>query len=232
MDRQKNIRLACGIFFAAALVAPAMAQSPENSQPQDAATSQPENKAKPKPKKVWTEDTIGEVRSPADKYSDAKEAGEKTTGNNITTVEPVKSRKPAIGGPPLVLKIPPTAAETQEAIDKRRALSENFQHLLSNAQERLETENDPQVRATLEEKARLLKFDIGSTNADIKTLEKALKDYAAGKTPRQPKEGDPAPSEDKPTEPASPQPPTTEPATTEPATQESAKPNPAPTPAP
>ena len=198
MDRQKNIRLACGVFFAAALVAPAMAQSPENSQPPDAAKSQPENKAKTKPKKVWTEDTIGEVRTPADKYADAKEAGEKTSGNNITTEEPVKSRKPAIGGPPLVLKIPPTAAETQEAIDKRRALSENFQRLLANAQERLETENDPQVRATLEEKATLLKFDIGSTSSDIKTLEKALKEHLNEEDSRQPKaENDPALRADK-----------------------------------
>ena len=64
-------------------------------------------------------------------------------------------------------------------------MADNFNNLLSNAQERLQTESDPTVRATLTEKANLLLSDIKLTNSEIKTLEKALADYKTEKNPAQ-----------------------------------------------
>jgi hypothetical protein len=172
-----------------------MAQEQANLQPaslrsKDEAAPAP----KPKPKKVWTEDSISEVRTAADNYQDSKAATQQSTqaaSSNDSASGKDKSYK-GPGAPPLVLKIPKTAGETQQAIDQRKGMADNFHNLLSNAQERLESETDPRVRATLAEKANLLLLDISTTNSEIKTLEKALADYQNGKTPAQPKAEVPA----------------------------------------
>jgi hypothetical protein len=144
---------------------------------------------RPKHKKVWTEDSIGEVRTPADNYQDSKaatQASMQAPAGNAAEAANSKDHK-GLGAPPIALHIPKTAEETQQAIDQRKGMSDNFNNLLSNAQDRLQTETDPTVRATLAEKANLLISDIKSTNSEIKTLEKALEAYKNGKAPAQPK---------------------------------------------
>ena len=188
---QGKVCFASCLFFCASLAGPAMAQEQANNlQPaslrtKDEAAPTP----KPKPKKVWTEDSIAEVRTPADNYQDSKAAAQASAqaaaGNAAAPANSKGHKGP--GAPPLVLHIPKTAEETQQAIDQRKGMFENFHNLLSNAQERLQTETDPTVRATLVEKSNLLMLDINTTNSEIKTLEKALEDYKNGKTPAQPK---------------------------------------------
>jgi hypothetical protein len=178
------------LFIYASLAAPAIAQEQASLQPaslrtKDEAATTPE----PKPKKVWTEDSIAEVRTPADNYLDNKaeaQASAQTASTDPATASKPKDHK-GPGAPPLVLHIPNTAGETQQAIDQRKGMADNFHNLLSNAQDRLQTETDPRVRATLTEKANLLLLDINTTNSEIKTLEKALEDYKNGKTTAQPK---------------------------------------------
>ncbi len=187
---RQQITLASSLVLWTALAAPAFAQEQASLQPamlrtKDEAAPAP----KPKPKKVWTEDSISEVRTAADKYQDSK-AGQVNGqgGSNDAAVAATSQVGPkGLGAPPIVLQIPKTAEETQQAIDQRKGMSENFHNLLSNAQERLQTETDPTVRATLAEKANLLISDINATNSDIKTLEKALEAYKSGKTPAQAK---------------------------------------------
>jgi hypothetical protein len=81
------------------------------------------------------------------------------------------------------LQVPESAEETQQAIDQRKDLRTNFERLVSNAEERLRTEPDPRVRATLTQKIELLKLDINTTNSELQTLQKALVDYQHGKNP-------------------------------------------------
>lgn len=188
---QHKVGFASYLIFCAALAAPAFSQQQASLQP---ATLRSKDEAapapKPKPKKVWTEDSIPEVRTAADRYQDSKAAAQASTQPDSNGAAPSnQAGTKGLGAPPIVLHIPKTAEETQQAIDQRKGMSDNFNNLLSNAQERLQTETNPMVRATLTEKANLLIGDIQSTNSEIKTLEKALEAYKNGKTPAQPKEG-------------------------------------------
>ena len=184
-----QVTFASCLFFCASFAAPAIAQEQANLQPASLRTKEEATPApKPKPKKVWTEDSIAEVRTAADNYQDSKAAVQsnaQATSSGAAAATPAGPK--GLGAPPVVLHIPKTAEETQQAIDQRKGMSENFHNLLSNAQERLQTETDPMVRATLTQKANLLLGDISSTNSEIKTLEKALEDYKNGKAPAQPK---------------------------------------------
>ncbi|HET7105245.1 MAG TPA: hypothetical protein VFI38_00430 [Candidatus Acidoferrum sp.] len=187
---RQHITLASGMALWAAIAAPAFAQEQASLQPATLRTKDEAAPApKPKPKKVWTEDSISEVRTAADRYQDSKSAQANGQGSTSDDASAATSQAGAkgLGAAPIVLQIPKTAEETQQAIDQRKGMSENFNNLLSNAQERLKTETDPMVRATLTQKANLLIGDIQSTNSDIKTLEKALEAYKNGKTPAQPK---------------------------------------------
>jgi hypothetical protein len=187
---QHKVCFASCLFFCASLAGLALAQEQASLQTASIRTKDEAAPApKPKPKKVWTEDSIAEVRTATDNYQDSKAAAQQSSqaaSSNDGASGPAKSYK-GPGAPPLVLKIPKTAGETQQAIDQRKGMADNFHNLLSNAQERLQTETDPRVRATLAEKANLLLLDINTTNSEIKTLEKALADYQNGKTPAQPK---------------------------------------------
>ena len=195
---QHKVGFASCLIFCAGLAAPAFAQQQATLQ---TTTIRSKDEAAPatksKPKKVWTEDSIPEVRTPADNYQDSKAAQASAQATPVDAAAASNQRVPkGLGAPPIVLTIPKTAEETQKAIDQRKDMSENFHNLLSNAQERLETETNPMVRATLQEKANLLLGDISSTNSEIKTLEKALEDYKNGKAPAQPKTDGPASAPD------------------------------------
>jgi hypothetical protein len=190
---QHKVGFTSCLIFWAALATPAFAQEQASLQP---ATLRSKDEAaptpRPKPKKVWTEDSIPEVRTAADRYQDSAAAARASSqpASDGSAGAPANQAGPkGLGAPPIVLHVPKTAEETQQAIDQRKGMSDNFNNLLSNAQERLQTETDPTVRATLTEKANLLLSDIKSTNDEIKTLEKALESYKNGKTPAQTKDG-------------------------------------------
>jgi len=173
------------MFILGSLGIPAIAQEQASLQPASLRTKDEAAPApKPKPKKVWTEDSIAEVRTPADNYQDSKAAQSSAQATPVDAAAASNQGVPkGLGAPPIVLTIPKTAEETQKAIDQRKGMADNFNNLLSNAQERLQTETNPMVRATLTQKANLLISDINSTNAEIKTLEKVLEDYKNGKNP-------------------------------------------------
>jgi hypothetical protein len=188
------------LLFCASLAGPATAQEQANNLQPASLRSKDEAAPVPKskPKKVWTEDSIAEVRTPADNYQDSKAAAQtstQATGGNAAAVANSKDHK-GLGAPPLVLHIPNTPEETQQAIDQRKGMYDNFHNLLANAQDRLQTETDPTVRATLVEKSNLLILDINTTNSEIKTLEKALEAYKNGRTPAQPNNDRPSSASD------------------------------------
>jgi hypothetical protein len=190
---QHRLFFASGLILAASCALPSFAQQPDPATLHPASmrsTTDPGPAPKRKEKKVWTEDSISQVRTPADNYLDQKaaaEAASKATPDKPAVAAANPAVKPGIGAPPLVLQIPKSAEETQQAIDKRKGMWETFDNLLSNTQERLKTETDPVVRATLLEKEALLKEDISTTTSELKTLEKVLDDFHHGKNPNEPK---------------------------------------------
>jgi hypothetical protein len=128
-----------------------------------------------KPKKVWTNDSIKEVEKPSDVYQDQKEASAATAEKESQEQQQPKANampsEPGVA-PPVTLKIPKTVEEANAQIAQARDMLDNFQNLSSNSTDRLSTETDPTVRATLEQKMSLLKFDLETTSSDLKTLEK------------------------------------------------------------
>jgi hypothetical protein len=136
--------------------------------------------SKAKPKKVWTEETIAEVRTPTDIYLDSKAAAQALLEARSKAIEEADAK--GMGTLPVVLTMPCSDTEAQAAIEERKSAAENLHKLVANAQERLQSETDATVRETLTEKAKLLDLEISSTNAEIKALEKALNDRKDGKT--------------------------------------------------
>jgi len=180
---QKISFVAGALTLGGFLAAPAFSQQTANL---ESASSRSLPSPSPAPgraaKKVWTDDSIDEVRTDADRYLDAKQAsGGAAKTSPAETAEGSATTRKGSAAPPPVLHIPGSPEETQKAIDERKSLSENFNTLLSNAEGRLKTETDPVVRKTLAEKANLLRLDIKTTNSEIETLEKALDDYEQAK---------------------------------------------------
>jgi hypothetical protein len=156
---------------------------PDSSAPETAAQTATAQPAPAKAKRVWTDDNIGQVRTPEDVYLDQKRAAEELAHQKKLQPAPkaqAKALKPGARGP-IVLKIPPTADETQQAIAQRQAMFDNFTNLLSGTQKQLDGETNPTVRATLEQKARLLKGDVADTRSDLEKLQKHLAELEAKK---------------------------------------------------
>ncbi len=184
-DREVCLGLVLVLSLGAPLLGQEASPTAHASTPQQSssASSDAAKKQNTKPKKVWTNDTITETRTRADIYLDQKAASESAAKTDVAKLpsKPETSATQAVGAPPIVLSVPKTMEEAQQAIARSRGMLENFQNLLATTQEQLSTESDPTVRATLEQKAKLLSGDVNSTMSDLKTLEKALKDLQAGK---------------------------------------------------
>jgi hypothetical protein len=128
-----------------------------------------------KAKKVWTNDSIEEVKKPSDVYQDEKEAAAAAAAaKESQEQQPKANAKPSEPGvaPPVTLKIPNTVEEANAQIAQAREMLDNFQNLFSDATDQLSKEANPTVRATLEQKMSLLQFDLDTTASDLKTLEK------------------------------------------------------------
>jgi hypothetical protein len=156
---------------------------PDSSAPETAAQTTTAQPAPAKARRVWTDDNIDQVRTPEDVYLDQKRAAEESARQKKRQPAPqaqANAGKPA-GRGPLVLKIPDTVDETQKAIVQRQAMFENFDNLFNTTQKQLDGETNPTVRATLAQKASLLKGDVARTRADLDKLQKRLAELEAKK---------------------------------------------------
>ena len=176
--------LSLGALLLAFLPAGLAQQSatPDSSAPQAAAQTTTAQPAPAKTKRVWTDDNIGQVRTPEDVYLDQKRAAEELARQKKEPAPEVQANatKPGARGP-IVLKIPDTADETQKAIAQRQAMFDNFTNLLGATQKQLDGETNPTVRATLEQKAGLLQGDVADTRSDLDKLQKHLAELEAEK---------------------------------------------------
>ena len=182
MKRTTRIATISALLIAGgALSSSAFAQEASSATPPSATPPARTSAPQTKPKKVWTNDSIEEVRKPSDVYQDQKEAAVVTAKENQGQQQPTLNAKPPEPGvaPPVTLKIPTTVEEADKQIAQAQGMLENFQNLFGNTTDRLSTETDPTVRATLEQKLSLLQFDLDTTTSDLRTLESKRNELVA-----------------------------------------------------
>jgi hypothetical protein len=193
----------CCITAGAALLLVSLAQSAhaapqqeqQSSQAQQQASepqktqqpsSQPPDPSAPKRKKVWTNDDMPALRTPADTYLEEKEAQQAAAAEAATKRA---EREKQIKQAGLTMDLPPTAAETQRLIkSKQERLQELKDHLmvltqgLPDAPENQKAADQKQIEEFTGESQRL--------QLEVQVLE----DHLQSLTKPGPSEQPPAPS--------------------------------------
>ncbi len=159
------------------------AQPPETAPAQTSAT--PAQQPAPKHKKVWTNDDVVSLRSPADNYVIEKEAREAAVAKAAVREEAIAK---LVKKEDLAIELPSTMEKTQELIDTK-------QSQISDLQDGMDLLNKdlpgaaPDRKPGMEKQIEILKADIEKANLEIKLLKDHLKDLANNK----PSEPSPAP---------------------------------------
>jgi hypothetical protein len=161
------------LLFGASSVAQ---QTPSNAGPM----GEPSPVKKAKPKKLWTNENIGEIRTSADVYQDRKL--EADNAQKQQTAQPTTSPgQNDAGASAAGLTIPKTEEEIEAAINLRKDWLADSRTILENTRQRLAATIDPVLRETLEEKAKLVEQDIATSTNEIQALEKARSKLRAEK---------------------------------------------------
>jgi|HubBroStandDraft_6_1064221.scaffolds.fasta_scaffold82008_2 hypothetical protein len=130
-------------------------QPPQNSQPQLQQSSPPEKPAS-KPKKVWTNEDVVSLRTPADTYQAEKEAH---AAAEAEAVAREASQAKLIKDAGLTVKLPATAEETQLMIKTK-------QGEISEEQAGIERMNN-ELPSTPEDQKAAVKKEIDRVTADL-----------------------------------------------------------------
>jgi hypothetical protein len=160
------------------------AQQQQDSQP----PPQPPDPSAPKPKKVWTNDEVIQLRSPADAYVADKEAREaadaKAAAQEAALMKQIKAAE-------LTMKLPSTPEETQ------RLIASNEERIRGLRDELDQLNNSPNDASEVQKAAMHRQIDQLTANLEKKQFElKVLQDYLKGftKTPTsEPPSGLPVP---------------------------------------
>jgi hypothetical protein len=156
-------------------------QNPQPSPP-------PQDPSVPKPKKVWTNEDVISLRSPADTYRAEREAQEAAEAEAaVKKAELAKQIKEA----GLTIKLPSTPEETRQLIkDKKEqitALQERLDRLTHDLPDALE----PQKTA-IQKQIEALAVDVPKDQLELKVLQGHLEDLVKT-APGMPPSGPPAP---------------------------------------
>jgi polyhydroxyalkanoate synthesis regulator phasin len=157
--------------------------APDSSAPQAAAQTTTAQHAPPKAKRVWTDDNIGQVRTPEDAYIDQKgDAGELARQKKQQPAPAAQGNapKPSRSGAP-VPKVPDTVSEAEQEIAERQGLLDNFENLSNVTQKQIDETTDPIIRASLQRTAGLVTSAVADTRGDIEMLQKRLAELEAKK---------------------------------------------------
>jgi hypothetical protein len=152
------------------------AQPQQNAQPElkAQATPQPEGKQK----KVWTNDDIIALRTPADIYLFEKEAKEAAEAEAAAKRE-ADARQIKEGG--LTLELPSTAEETQRLINTRQDQIKDFQDAIDRLKKDL-PDALPDKKPETEKQIELLNGYLQKAQLELKALQDHLQDLAKTKT--------------------------------------------------
>jgi hypothetical protein len=150
-------------------------QNPQSSPP-------PQDPSAPKRKKVWTNDDVISLRSPADTYRAEKEVQEAADAEAaVKKAELAKQIKEA----GLTIKLPPTPEETQQLIKDKEEQIKDFQERLARLNHDLPDAPASQKVAT-QEQIEALTGTVQKDQLERKVLEDHLKDLAKRKSSEPP----------------------------------------------
>lgn len=170
MNSRKSLVRLCVALLVAAVARPAGAKGARSEPWQQSSTppaeqppAAPKDATPAKQKKVWTNDDVVGLRSPADNYRFAKEAQEAADAAEAAKKAAFEKQVKEAG---LSMKLPSTAEETQEKI---RAKQSEFADL-QEGQQRLK---DEVARATVED-APAKRRQLETINVNLRQAQLAL----------------------------------------------------------
>jgi hypothetical protein len=164
------------------------------SQPQQdsPAPLKPEAESGPKPKKVWTNDDVVSLRTPADVFLAEKEeqdaANAKASAKKADLAKQVKEAR-------LTLELPATTEETQRLIKVREDQAGDLQKRLDQLDHDL-SDGEELQRAIIQQHIETVTNDLRKVQLEIKVLRTHLEDIAKT-APAEPSPA-PPPSPEKP----------------------------------
>jgi hypothetical protein len=173
----KNSFLSSAILASAALLGLSSAAFAQNDA-QPNATPAKQDKPAPKPHKVWTEDEVGSLRTPADAYIDAKDkqaAQAAAAQQSATANEKAPPKKEQKGVPPPTLTNPKSLEDADKMIAwENRDVAAQQEFLEKVKQELDDAPADQKERLTklLEERTKIL----ADTREELKNLETKKKE--------------------------------------------------------
>jgi hypothetical protein len=151
---------------------------------------QPPDPSAPKPKKVWTNDDVISLRSPADTYRAEKEAQEAADAEAAVKKAELARQIKEAG---LTIKLPPTPEETEQLIKDKEEQIKDFQERLNQLNHDL-PDAPAQRKAATQEQIEALTSNVQKDQLERKVLEDHLKDLTKGKPGKPPTAPPPPPS--------------------------------------
>lgn len=156
-------------------------QNPQPSPP-------PQDPSTPKPKKVWTNEDVVSLRSPADTYRAEKEAQEAADAEAaVKKAELAKQIKEA----GLTIKLPSTPEETRRLIKDKEELIRASQERLDRLNHDLPEALEPQKTA-MQKQIESLTVDVPKDQLELKVLQSHIEDLVKI-APNQPPSAPPKP---------------------------------------
>ena len=178
--RMKNSSLLRAAVASTVLIgfsATAYAQS--EPQKKDATTSAQNQKTAPKPHKVWTEDNLSTVRTPADKYIEAKDLQSTTAANATASVQTAAEKQPA-GNSQKPKTAPLAHAKSAEDADFKieweKKDIQGQEEYLTRMQDEL-SQASPEQREHIQKLIEQHKQILADTQKELQGLQEQKKDF-------------------------------------------------------
>jgi len=184
----KPTRIGKGLsFWIALLLCVSLLPSVQAQQPQQPASRAQKEKSKPQAKKVWTEEDLQVLRTPADEYADQKQTSAQAAESQENTAEKAAPTKKEKEHPALRDEfIPPkTVEEAEERLAQKRDEIRYQAELIERTREEYFNESEDAARQVLSKKIEQLTADLKEAEAHLKLLEASLADVKTKAQPQQ-----------------------------------------------
>lgn len=172
-------------------------QNPDQSAPPPA---QPTDPSAPKPKKVWTNDDVITLRSPADIYQAEKEAQEAADAKEAARRAELAKQIKEAG---LAMTLPATPEETQREIKVKEGRIADFQDVLDRLNKDLPDAPEDQ-QAGVQKQIDLFTTNLQKAQLELKVLKNHLQSLSKS-TPTEPPPPSPSSQPPAPPSPENPQ---------------------------
>ena len=158
---------------------PATQQQQTNQPQQSAQTQSPPTPSQTatKQRKIWTNDEVVSLRSPADTYLLEKEAQEAAATHAAAREKAISKELKQAG---LTLKLPPTKEKSQELIETKQGQIHDLQDGINRLNKDLPGAA-PDQKPGMQKQIEILQNDIEKEELEIKALQDHIQDLSGGK---------------------------------------------------